>query len=103
MISYYAFILHPEYNTGHGDMSNIILYSFFSQSYDDDSINETLEILSNFYSTLIKDSLSHHSIRASKMRSSLTRSDRFHVDLLTISIYNPPYPKRPVHDFICHD
>ena len=83
----------------YGIMSNSIIYSCLSQSYNDDSINETLETLSNFHSALIKDFLNHHMIRECRMRSSLTRSDRFLVDLLTTFVHNPPYPEHPVHDF----
>ena len=94
-----AIILHPKYDFGHRKISNLISYSFFSQSYDDDSIYKKLEILSNFYSALIKDSL-NHLIRVSRINSPLTRSDCFLVDLLTTSIHNPPYPKYSIHDII---
>ena len=91
-------ILHPEYDFGYRNMSNLISYSFLSQ-FDDDSIYEKLEILSNFYSTLIKDSL-NHSIRASRMNSPLIRSDYFLVDLLTTSTHNTSYLEHLVHDII---
>ena len=80
-------------------MSNPITYSCLSQSYNDDSINETLEIHSNFHSAWIKDFLNHYTIRVYRMRSPLTRSGRFFVDLLTTFVHNPSYLEYPVHDF----
>ena len=70
---------------------NLISYSILSRSNNDDSNHEILEIISNIH-TLIKDSLNHHLIKISWMRSPLTRIDWFLVDLLTTSICNPPYP-----------
>ena len=93
-----AITLYPEYDYGYGIMSNLISHSYLSQSYDDDSINKILKKFSNFYSTLIKVSLNHHTIKASRMQSPLTRSDRFHIDLLTISIYILEYPEYPVYN-----
>ena len=69
--------------------SKIILILFLI--FNNNLINKILKVLSNFYSTLIKDFLIHQSIRASRMWSPLTKSDRFHVDLLTTSIHIPPY------------
>ena len=94
-----AIILHFEYDYGYRIMSNPISHSYLSQSYDN-LINKILKILSNFHPVLINDSLNHQSIRASRMRSLLIKSDRFHVDLLTTSIHTPPYPEHPVHDYM---
>ena len=93
-----SIILHPESNSGYENMSNPISYSFLFQSYDDDSFNETLETISNFHHALIKVFLNHHLFEAGRMRFSLTRSDRFYIDLLTISICNPSYPEHPIYD-----
>ena len=90
--------MHPDYDSGYEILSNPISYSYFFQSYNDDSINVILEIISNIHNTLIKVSLNHHSIETNRIRTPLTRSDHFLVDLLTTSIYNPPYPEHPVHD-----
>ena len=90
--------LHPEYDSGYEKVSNPMSYSFYSQSHEDDSINEILETISNFHSALIKVFLNHQLIEVIIMRSPLTRIDRFHVDLLTTFIYNPLYPEHPVHD-----
>ena len=92
-----SIILHPEYDSGYGKVSKPMSYSFYSQSHEDDLINEILETISNFYSALIKVFLNHRLIEAIKMRSPLTRIDRFHVDLHTTFIYiihyiqNTPY------------
>ena len=71
-----------------------------SPSINDDSDDEALEILSNLYSTLTKDFLSHLEMRICWMSSPLTKSDRFFIDRLTSSIYIPPYPEHPVHVFM---
>ena len=92
-----AISLHPEYDSGYGIMSNPILYSYFSQSYDD-LINKILKTFFNFYLTLIQEFLNHQSIKASRIRSPLTRSDRFHVDLLTTSTHILPYLDHFIHD-----
>ena len=78
--------------------SNIILI-FLSILYDD-LINKILKTFFNFYSALIKGFLNHQSIRASRMRFPLTKSDRFHIDLLTISIHIPSYPNHPIYDWV---
>ena len=49
-------------------------------SINDDSNDEILETLSNFYFALIKDFLSHLEIITHRMISPLTRSDRLLVD-----------------------
>ena len=76
--------------------SNTYLYRF--------SINQwwlqwrSLETLSNFFPAFgQKTFMSHLGLRIHRMRSPLTRSDRFHIDLLTTFIYTPPYPEYPVH------
>ena len=65
--------LHPEYDSGYGNMSTPISYSFLFQSYDDDSFNETLETISNH--ALIKVFLNHHLFEASRMLFPLTKRD----------------------------
>ena len=45
-----SIFLHSEYDSGYENMSIPISYSFLFQSYDDDSFNKTLEIISNFLS-----------------------------------------------------
>ena len=82
-----SIFLHPEYDSGYGNMSIPISYSFLFQSYDDDSFNETLETISNFHHALIKVFLNHHLFEAGRMLFPLTRRDRFHVNLLTTFIY----------------
>ena len=67
--------LHPEYVYEYEYMSNSILYSYISQSSNDNSNNEILETLSNFHCALIKGFLNYHMIRINRMLSSLTRSD----------------------------
>ena len=90
--------MHPENDSGYEIISNPISYSYFFQSYNDDLINTILETISNIHNALIKVSLNHYLIETSRMRTPLTRSDHFLVDLLTTSIYNPTYPEHPVHD-----
>ena len=69
-----------------------------SQLTNDDSNEEALEILSNLLPTFgQKTFLSHLGLRIYRMRSPLTRSDRFHVDLLTTSIYTPSYLEHLIH------
>ena len=51
-----------------------------SLSINDDSNDEVLKILSNFYSILVKDFLSHLEMRMHRMVFFLTRSDQFLVD-----------------------
>ena len=69
-----------------------------SQLTNNDSNEEALEILSNFLPTFgQKTFLSHLGLRIHRMRSPLTRSDRFHIDLLTTFIHTPPYPEYPIH------
>ena len=65
-----------------------------------DNLYERLETLSNLHTALAKVFSSYHKMRIHGMSSPLTRSDRFHVDLLTTFIHNPPYPDHPVHDLI---
>ena len=70
-----------------------------SQLTNDNSNEEALETLSNLLPTFGQKTFqSHLGLRIHRMRSPLTRSDRFHVDLLTTSIYTPPYPEHPVYD-----
>ena len=68
------------------------------QLTNNDSNEEALETLSNLLPTFgQKIFLSHLGLRIHRMRSPLTRSDRFHIDLLTTFIHTPPYPEHPVH------
>ena len=90
--------LHPEYVHEYGIMSNSNTCSYRF------SINQwwlqwrSLETLSNLLPTFDqKTFLNHLGLRIHRMRSPLTRSDRFHIDLLTTSIHTPPYPEYPVH------
>ena len=70
----------------------LILHLIFDNSY------EALEALSNLHTTLAKVFLSYHKMRIHRMSSPLTRSDRFHVDLLTTFIHILPYLEHPIHD-----
>ena len=67
-----------------------------SQLTNDDSNEEVLETLSNLFSAAKRLFSNHLGLRIYRMRSPLTRSDRFHVDLLTTSIYTLPYPEHPM-------
>ena len=70
-----------------------------SQLTNDDSNKEVLETLSNLLSAFgQKTFLSHLGLRIHRMRSPLTRSDRFYVDLLTTFIHIPPYLEYLVYD-----
>ena len=72
-----------------------------SQLTNDDSNEEVLETFSNLLPTFgQKIFLNHLGLRIHRMRSPLTRSDRFHVDQLTSFIHNPSYSEHPVHDLI---
>ena len=72
-----------------------------SQLTNNDSIEETLETLSNLLPAFgQKTFLSHLGLRIHRIRSPLTRSDRFYIDLLTTFIHTSPYPEHPVHILI---
>ena len=89
--------LHPEYVHEYGIMSNSNI-PFSSQLTNNDSNEEALETLSNLLPAFgQKTFLSHLRLRIYRMRSPLTRSDRFHIDLLTTSIYTSPYPEYSVY------
>ena len=67
------------------------------QLTNNDSNEEVLETLSNLLLAFgQKTFLSHLGLRIHRMRSPLTRSDRFHIDLLTIFIHTPPYLEHPI-------
>ena len=69
-----------------------------SQLTNNNFNEEALETLSNLLPAFgQKTFLSHLGLRIHRMRSPLTRSDRFHIDLLTTFIYTPPYPEHPVY------
>ena len=69
-----------------------------SQLTNNDFNEEALETLSNLLLAFgQKIFLSHLGLRIHRIRFSLTRSDRFHIDLLTTSIYTPPYPEYPIY------
>ena len=69
-----------------------------SQLTNNDSNKEVLETFSNLLPAFDqKTFLSHLGLRIHRMRSPLTRSDRFHIDLLTTFIHTPPYPEHPVY------
>ena len=59
----------------HGIMSSINTYLYVSRSNDDDSIDKSLETLSNVHPALIRDSRSHYPVRSHRMFSPLIRSD----------------------------
>ena len=61
-------------------MSSLNTYPYVSRSKNDDSVDDALEILSNYYPTLAKDFLSHHPMRSHRIFFLLIRSDRFLID-----------------------
>ena len=72
-----------------------------SQLTNDDSNEKALETLSNLLPTFSqKTFLSHLGLKIYRMRSPLTKSDRFYIDLLTTFIHTPPYPEHPIRILI---
>ena len=72
-----------------------------SQLINDDFDKKVLETLFNLLSAFGQKLFSNHlGLRIHRMRSPFTRSNWFHIDLLTTFIHTPPYPKHPVHVLI---